>query len=155
MARCPNHDDSQICPDCTSLVTLDSQPARRSAEPRIEVTEDIARQALSLAYSRMGQSDGQGEQARTVAAALYASLATADHELPRLRGGEIVEANAGTDRVVTKNVTNYPASALCFDIECDWSHRGEDTHTLAINHAMETGHPVTVENLTSVVYEVL
>jgi hypothetical protein len=40
----------------------------------VTVSEDIASKALSLAYSRMGQNDAQGEQARTVARALYDAL---------------------------------------------------------------------------------
>lgn len=48
----------------------------------VTISEDIARKALSLAYSRIGQSDAQGEQARTVARALYDALddRSSDHE---------------------------------------------------------------------------
>jgi hypothetical protein len=46
----------------------------------VTVAEDVARMALSLAYSRMGQGDGQGEQARTVAAALYTALGGLDDD---------------------------------------------------------------------------
>jgi hypothetical protein len=44
----------------------------------VTIPEDIARKALSLAYSRMGQSDAQGEQARTVARALYDAIGLAE-----------------------------------------------------------------------------
>lgn len=46
----------------------------------ITINEDTARKALSLAYSRLGQLDAQGDQAREVAAALYGALAVADNE---------------------------------------------------------------------------
>ena len=44
------------------------------AERVVLLSEGIARQALSLAYSRLGQRDAQGGQARAVAAALNDAL---------------------------------------------------------------------------------
>jgi hypothetical protein len=47
---------------------------------RIEIEENIAREALSLAYSRMGQRDDQGVMAHRVAVAIHAALTKADRE---------------------------------------------------------------------------
>jgi hypothetical protein len=44
----------------------------------ITIDESTARKALSLAYSRMGQHDNQGEQAREVASILWAALGDVD-----------------------------------------------------------------------------
>jgi hypothetical protein len=157
MARCPNHDDSQICPDCThrgryaktarALSPLDQHKA--DLEMIIAACNTVAADAhvvpVRNAYERIAK----------LATTLRSRVPIDNQPVqsPRLRGGEIVAE--GADRVVTKRVMNYQPNALCFDIACGWGHRGEYTHTLASNHAMETGHPVTVENLTSVVYEVL
>jgi hypothetical protein len=47
---------------------------------RLEIEENIAREALSLAYSRMGQRDDQGVMAHRVAVAIHAALTKADRE---------------------------------------------------------------------------
>lgn len=40
----------------------------------VTIDDDIASKVLSLAYSRMGQKDAQGDQARAVVAALHAAF---------------------------------------------------------------------------------
>lgn len=46
----------------------------------IQIDANTASAALSLAYSRMGQQDAQGDQARMVARVLYAAIGEVEED---------------------------------------------------------------------------
>jgi hypothetical protein len=69
-------------------------------------------------------------------------------------------AQALLDRIPTEKpalvehkTTNYPDSAICYDLSCEWRERGPDAHEQAIAHARETGHPVNVETMRATMYQ--
>lgn len=156
MARCPNHDDSQICPDCTYRPS-GVKPAGMSPLDRHKADLEMIIGACKAAgvdahsASALNAYDRIAKLATTLR-----SRVPIDNPVQssRLRGGEIVNAELeSTGHVVTKNVTNDPARAICGDAVCWWSHRGSDSHERAIDHAMQKGHPVTVGTLTVSRYE--
>jgi hypothetical protein len=54
---------------------------------------------------------------------------------------------------VEHKITNYPDSAICYDLSCEWRERGPGAHEKGAAHARETGHPVNVETMSAVMYQ--
>jgi hypothetical protein len=153
MPNCPNHDDSQICPDCTYRPS-GVKPAGMSPLDRHKADLEMIIGACKAAGvdAHSASALNAYERIAKLATTLRSRVPIDNPVQPsRLRGGEIVTES--TDGVVTKTITDSPVIGSCSAIKCRWYYRGADAHERAVDHSMQKGHPVTVGTLTASRYE--
>jgi len=138
---CPNHDDTQICPDCAYsphtgrnyFVQAAAAPVRRSLPPLEQHKADLE---MIIAACVTG-ADKTGEDACT--------------SIAKLANGMLVRIS--TEHATTRahrEETVFPSYAQC--IYCEWRCRGGDAGDQAYDHTMTTGHPTGVERLERIEY---